>query len=63
MLSISRALVRTLLEFGKDGYSVILDKPESIMWLSGIIFDALAFCQDDGNFKRERGGKGEVVEG
>jgi len=25
MLSISRALVRTLLEFGKDGYSVIED--------------------------------------
>jgi hypothetical protein len=43
------------LELGKDGCSVILDKPESIMRLSGIIFDALAFCQDDGNFKRERG--------
>jgi len=51
------------LELGTGGNSVILDKPESIMRLSGIIFDALAFCQDDGNFKRERSGKGEVVEG
>lgn len=50
------------LELGKDGCSVILDKPESIMRLSGIIFDALSYCQDDGNFKRERGGKGEMVE-
>ena len=33
------------------------------MRLSELIFDALAWCQDDGNFKRERGGKGEVVEG
>lgn len=51
------------LELGPGGNSVVLDKPESIMRLSGVIFDALAFCQDDGNFKRERGGKGEVVEG
>lgn len=51
------------LELGKDGNSVVLDKPESIMRLSGVIFDALAFSQDDGNFKRERGVKGDVVEG
>lgn len=50
------------LELGKDGNSVVLDKPESIMRLSEVIFDALAFSQDDGNFKRERGGKVEVVE-
>lgn len=51
------------LELGPGGNSVVLDKPESIMRLSGVIFDALAWCQDDGNFKRERSGKGEVVEG
>lgn len=51
------------LELGPGGSSVILDKPESIMRLSGVIFDALAFCQEDGNFKRERGGKGGVMEG
>ena len=51
------------LELGPGGNSVVLDRPESIMRLSGVFFDALAFCQDDGNFKRERIGKGEVVEG
>lgn len=50
------------LELSKDGYSVVLDRPESIMRLSGVIFDSLAFCQNDENFKRERSGKGEVVE-
>lgn len=49
------------LEFGPSG-SIILDKPESIMRLSGIIFDALAHCQDDNNFKRKRDGKGEAPE-
>lgn len=55
-------IARRGLELGKDGCSVILDKPESIMRLSGVIFDALAFCQDDGNFKRERGSKEGVAE-
>jgi hypothetical protein len=48
------------LEFGPSG-SIILDKPESIMRLSEIIFDALAYCQDDNNFKRKRDCKGEVI--
>lgn len=56
-------IARRGLELGPGGNSVVLDKPESIMRLSGVIFDAMAFCQDDGNFKRERGGKGEVTEG
>ncbi|HIJ81060.1 MAG TPA: type I restriction endonuclease subunit R [Desulfuromonadales bacterium] len=49
------------LEFGSGG-SIILDKPESVMRLSVVIFDALAYCLDDNNFKRERGNKGEVLE-
>lgn len=43
------------LKLGMGGNSVVLDRPESIMRLSGVIFDSLAFCQDDGNSKRERG--------
>jgi predicted type IV restriction endonuclease len=39
------------LDFGPAG-SILLDKPESIMCLSDLIFDALAYCQDDKNFKR-----------
>ena len=38
------------LEFGSGG-SVIIDKPESVMRLSVVIFDALAYCLDDNNFK------------
>jgi predicted type IV restriction endonuclease len=39
------------LDFGPAG-SILLDKPESIMCLSDLIFDALAYCQDDKNLKR-----------
>ncbi|KAF0215635.1 MAG: hypothetical protein FD174_4083 [Geobacteraceae bacterium] len=42
------------LELG-PGNSVVLDKPESLMRLSGLIFDALAFCKDDNNFKTKKG--------
>jgi predicted type IV restriction endonuclease len=49
------------LEFGPSG-SIILDKPESIMRLSNIVFDALAYCQNDDNFKRKRDNKGEPPE-
>lgn len=51
------------LELGKDGNSVVLDKPESIMRLSEVIFDALAYCQDDENFRVKKTAKGEGVEG
>jgi len=46
-------IVKRGLEMGPSG-SVVLDKPESIMRLSGIVFDMLSFCQDDTNFKKER---------
>jgi hypothetical protein len=49
------------LEFGPKG-SIILDKPESIMRLSDILFDALTYCQDDNNFKRKRDNKEETSE-
>lgn len=41
------------LEFGASG-SVLLDKPESIMRLADVVFAALAYCQNDENFKRKR---------
>ena len=41
------------LELGPSG-SIVLDKPESIMRVSGIIFEALAYCRNDDNFKRKR---------
>lgn len=49
------------LELGKDGNSVVLDKPESIMRLSEVIFDALAYCQDDENFRVKKMTKGETA--
>ena len=54
-------IIKRGLELGKDGNSIVLDKPESIMRLSGIIFDAFAYSQDDGNFKREKNIKNESV--
>jgi predicted type IV restriction endonuclease len=36
------------------GGSVVIDKPESIMRISNIVFDSFSYCQDNGNFKRER---------
>jgi len=47
-------MARAGLELG-PGNSVVLDKPESLMRLSGLIFDALAFCMDDANFKVKKG--------
>lgn len=41
------------LELGPSG-SIALDKPESIMRLSGLIFEVLSFCQNDDNFRKER---------
>ena len=54
-------ITRRGLEFGPGG-SVILDKPESIMRLSDVIFVALAYCQNDDNFKRKRDNKGDSPE-
>jgi predicted type IV restriction endonuclease len=44
-------VVKCGLDFGPAG-SILLDKPESIMRLSDILFDSLAYCQDDKNFRR-----------
>jgi hypothetical protein len=35
------------------GDAVILQRPEDLLRLSGIVFDALTFCQDDNNFKHK----------
>lgn len=50
------AVAKAGLELGAGG-SILLDKPENLIRLSGIILDSLAYCQDDNNFKRERGSK------
>lgn len=47
------------LEVGASG-NVVLDKPESIMRLSDVIFAALAYCQNDDNFKRKKDSKEEA---
>jgi len=47
---ICKSVKRAGLELG-TGNSVILPRPENLMKLSGIIFEALAYCQDDNNFK------------
>lgn len=41
------------LEVGANN-SIILLKPEHLMKLAGMINDALSFCQDDKNFKRDK---------
>lgn len=41
---------RAGLEVGNGG-QVMLDKPENLMRLSGILYDCLAYCQNDENFK------------
>jgi len=46
-------VIKRGLEFGAGG-SIILDKPESIMRISEIIFESLAYCQDDMNFKKAK---------
>jgi len=40
------------LELG-PGNSIVLPRPENIMKLSEIVFDSVAYCQDDNNFKRD----------
>ncbi|HML79523.1 type I restriction endonuclease [Geobacter sulfurreducens] len=55
-------ITRSGLEFGPGG-TVILNRPENLVKLSGIVFDALAFCQDNNNFKREsrKGAEAEAL--
>lgn len=56
-------LTKRGLELGPCGNSVVLDKPESIVHLSGVIFDVLAWCRDDGKLRRERVARSEMIEG
>ncbi|MEA5113062.1 MAG: type I restriction endonuclease [Geobacteraceae bacterium] len=44
------------LEFG-PGESIVLPKPEYLIKLSGLVNNALVYCQDDANFKREKDSK------
>lgn len=46
-----REITRAGLELGA-GDSIVLHQPDHLMRIPGIIFDALAYCSDDGNFKR-----------
>jgi hypothetical protein len=41
---------RAGLEVG-PGNQVVIDKPENLMRIPGLLFDALAFCKNDENFK------------
>ena len=34
--------------------SILLSQPEHLARITGIVFDALHYCQDDGNFKRTK---------
>ena len=47
---------RARMELG-TGETVLLDKPENLQRLAGLLADALNFCKNDENFKR----KTEVV--
>ncbi len=38
--------------------SVILERPEDLLRLTGIVVDALAFCKDDANFRRQHASEG-----
>lgn len=49
-----REVERAGLQFG-PGDAILLPQPEHLLRISGIVFDALAHCQDDGNFKRGGG--------
>lgn len=52
---------RAGLEIGAGGH-IILDKPENLYRLAGIVRDALAFCQNDENFRRASRGAGGTTE-
>jgi len=44
-------IARAGLQLG-TGDTILLGQPEHLARISGIVFDALAYCQDDANFKR-----------
>lgn len=46
-----REIARAGLQVGA-GDTILLSQPEHLARISGIVFDSLAYCQDDTNFKR-----------
>jgi hypothetical protein len=44
---------RAGLEIG-PGNQILIDKPENLMRITGLLFDALAYCQTDENFKLKK---------
>jgi hypothetical protein len=44
---------RARLEMGPNN-QILIDKPENITRITGILFDALAYCQNDENFKLKK---------
>jgi hypothetical protein len=52
-------IARAGLQIGASG-QVLLDKPENLYRLVGIVGDALAYCKNDENFRRK--GRGSEAE-
>lgn len=50
---------RAGLEIG-SGDQVIIDKPENLLRIPGLLFDALAYCENDDNFKTKKSGGTEA---
>ena len=48
-------IVRARMEFGASD-TILLDKPDSLQRLAGILAEVLAFCKNDENFKRKNEG-------
>lgn len=44
-----KELARAKLEY--NGNRIFIDKPEHLLRIAGIIFDSLAYCQNDENFR------------
>ncbi|PAT41193.1 type I restriction endonuclease subunit R [Vandammella animalimorsus] len=49
-----KEIERAGLQIG-TGDSILLNQPEHLARIAGIVFDALEYCRDDNNFKRARG--------
>lgn len=47
-----KELTRAKLEY--NGNKIFIDKPEHLLRIAGIIFDCLAYCQDDENFRMKK---------
>ena len=47
-----KELARAKLEY--NGNKIFIDKPEHLLRIAGIIFDCLAYCQDDENFRMKK---------